>query len=57
MNKLGNLVAVGNSESQEMVILRRDVASGMIGDKVASFSTGFMVGEMRFGNVTNVAWA
>jgi hypothetical protein len=58
MNKLGNLVAVGNSATQEVVILSRDVESGMIGEEVASFSTFAGIQEgFRAGNVTAVVWA
>jgi hypothetical protein len=58
MNKLGNLVAVGNSGDKEVVILSRDVASGMIGEVVARFSTfaGYL-GADPVGNVTSVVWA
>lgn len=48
MNAIGNLVAVGLQNSQEVVVLLRDVQSGLIGEPVARIPIS--------GNVTNVAW-
>ncbi|KAF2208253.1 hypothetical protein CERZMDRAFT_91639 [Cercospora zeae-maydis SCOH1-5] len=47
-NAAGNLVAVGLQNDQAVAILRRDVATGLIGEPVARFEIG--------GNVTTVLW-
>lgn len=48
MNAHGNLVAVGLQTDQTVVILERDVQSGLVGEPVARIAIG--------GNVTNVVW-
>ncbi|CZT14758.1 uncharacterized protein RCC_00717 [Ramularia collo-cygni] len=48
MNAVGNFVAVGNQNSQSVVILERDVQSGLVGEPVAKITLG--------GNVTTVVW-
>lgn len=48
MNAVGNLVAVGLQTDQAVVILERDVQSGLIGEPVARIAIG--------GNVTTVVW-
>lgn len=48
MNAVGNLVAVGLQTDQVVVILGRDVQSGLIGEPVARIAIG--------GNVTSVVW-
>lgn len=48
MSATGNLVAVGLQNDQAVVVLERDVQSGLIGEPVARISVP--------GNVTNVAW-
>ena len=40
INKAGNLVAIGNQASSNVVIVSRDVESGKLGDKVASLQVG-----------------
>lgn len=48
MNAVGNLVAVGLQNSAEVVVLARDVQSGLIGEPVARIAIP--------GNVTSVVW-
>lgn len=48
MNAVGNLVAVGLQTDQAVVILERDVQSGLVGEPVARIAIG--------GNVTTVVW-
>lgn len=40
INKAGDLVAIGNQASSNVVIVSRDVESGKLGDKVASLQVG-----------------
>ncbi|KAK4495398.1 hypothetical protein PRZ48_013729 [Zasmidium cellare] len=48
LSATGNLVAVGLQNDQRVVVLERDVASGLIGEPVARIGVQ--------GNVTNVVW-
>lgn len=40
LNTAGNLVAVGNQNSQNVVILARDVVTGLIGEPLARVTIG-----------------
>ena len=51
-DKLGNLVAVGNQQSSEVVILARDTATGLIGDVVASVKIEGQITCVVFDDVT-----
>ena len=44
----GSLLAVGNQYSQNVVVLQRDVATGLIGEPVARATVG--------GNTTCIMW-
>ncbi|KAF2741353.1 3-carboxy-cis,cis-mucoante lactonizing enzyme [Polyplosphaeria fusca] len=48
LNKLGNLVSVGNQNSGSVFIFRRDVETGKIGEAVAT--------QTGLGQVTNIRW-
>ena len=40
MNAVGDLVAVGNQYSQNVALLSRDVATGLIGEPIARMTVG-----------------
>ena len=51
MNSAGNLLAVGNQNSGNVVVLRRDVATGLIGDVLAETEVEGMVTSVVFRQV------
>lgn len=56
VNIAGDLVAVGNQNSGTVVVVRRDPATGALGDEVASVSVGPQ-GVDGNGGLSSVAWA
>jgi 6-phosphogluconolactonase (cycloisomerase 2 family) len=51
LNSAGSLVAVGNQNSGSVVVLRRDVATGLIGDVLAEAEVEGQVTSVVFGEV------
>jgi 6-phosphogluconolactonase (cycloisomerase 2 family) len=55
VNKAGNYVAIGNQNSGTVVIVKRDPATGELGDRVASISVG-STGNDGNGGMNSVTW-
>jgi 6-phosphogluconolactonase (cycloisomerase 2 family) len=51
LNSAGNLLAVGNQNSANVVVLQRDVATGLIGDVLAEAEVEGMVTSVVFRQV------
>jgi len=51
LNSAGDLLAVGNQNSENVVVMQRDVATGLIGDVLAEAEVEGMVTSVVFGQV------